>query len=125
MTAYIINLLADDKILGLPKLKAIADYKLDVTQNVKVIFHRIENSVGKGENANYQHFLFPTMFSKAFFLQCVESRHCMVGLNFVILGFTSARLWLRKDFPNDTVWSRSLPSTKGIDSTIHQGKDYH
>ena len=29
-----------------------------------------ENSVGKRENADYQHFLlFPTMFSKAFLLQ--------------------------------------------------------
>ena len=47
----------DDKILGLPKLKAFADDKFNVTQNIKVFFHRIENIVGKEENAGYQHFL--------------------------------------------------------------------
>ena len=55
--------LPDDKILGLPKLKAFADDKLNVTQSVKVAFHRIENIVGKEENAGYQHFLlFPQCF---------------------------------------------------------------
>ena len=59
--------LPDDKILGLPKLKAFADNKLNITQNVKVIFHSIENIVGKEENAGYQHFLlFPQCFQKAF-----------------------------------------------------------
>ena len=42
-----INPLQDNKTLGLPKLKAFADDKLNVTQNVKVVFHRIENIVGK------------------------------------------------------------------------------
>ena len=66
--------------LGLSKLKAqIEDGKSNVTKNIKVVFHSIENIVGKEENAGYQHFLlFPTMFSKGFFLQCVKSRHCMV-----------------------------------------------
>ena len=55
--------LPDDKILGLPKLKAFADDKLNVTQSVKVAIHRIENIVGKEENAGYQHFLlFPQCF---------------------------------------------------------------
>ena len=62
-----LNPLPDDKFLGLPKLKAFADDKLNVTQNVKVVFHRIENVVGKEENAGYQHFLlFPQCFQKAF-----------------------------------------------------------
>ena len=57
-THYImLNCLPDNKILGLPKLKAFADDKLNVTQNVKVVFHRVENIVGKEENAGYQHFL--------------------------------------------------------------------
>ena len=57
----------DNKILGLPELKAFADNKLNVTQNFKVVFHRIENIVGKEENAGYQHFLlFPQCFQKAF-----------------------------------------------------------
>ena len=42
-----INSLPDEKILGLPKLRAFADDKSNVTQNVKVVFHRIENIVGK------------------------------------------------------------------------------
>ena len=62
-----INPLPDDKILDLPKLKAFADDKLNVTQNIKGVFHRIENIVGKEENAGYQHFLlFPQFFEKAF-----------------------------------------------------------
>ena len=32
---WFVNPLPDDKILGLPKLKAFADDKLNVTQNVK------------------------------------------------------------------------------------------
>ena len=43
------NPLPDNKILGLPKWKAFADDKLNVTQNVKVVFHRLENIVGKEE----------------------------------------------------------------------------
>ena len=62
-----VNPLADNKILSLPKLKAFADNKLNVTQNVKVFFHRIENIVGKEENAGYQHYLlFPQCYHKAF-----------------------------------------------------------
>ena len=62
----IFNPLPNNKILGLPKLKAIADDKLNVTKNVKVVFRRIENIVGKEENAGNQHFLlFPQCFQKA------------------------------------------------------------
>ena len=63
----LINPLADDKISGLPKLKSFADDKLNLAQNIKVVFHKIENIVGKEENAGYQHFLlFPQCFQKAF-----------------------------------------------------------
>ena len=62
-----LNPVPDDKILSLPELKAFADDKLNVTQNIKAVFHGIEN-VGKEENAGYQHFLlFPQFFQKAFF----------------------------------------------------------
>ena len=61
-----LNPLPDDYFLGLPKLKAFADDKSNVAQNIKVAFHRIENIVGKEENAGYQHFLlFPQCFQKA------------------------------------------------------------
>ena len=47
-----INPLPDDKISDWSKLKAFADDKLNVTQNIKVVFHRIENTGGKEENAS-------------------------------------------------------------------------
>ena len=51
----------------MPKLKAFANDKLNVTENTKVVFHRIENIAGKEENAAYQHFLlFPQCSQKAF-----------------------------------------------------------
>ena len=72
----LINPLPDNKSLDWSKLKAFADNKLIVTQNIKVVFHRIENIVGKEENAGYQHFLlFPQCFQKFFFLHCIKSRH--------------------------------------------------
>ena len=43
------------------------------------VFDRVENIVGKGENAGYQHFFspFPTMFCKGFFPRHVKNRHCV------------------------------------------------
>ena len=61
---------SDDKILVLPKSKALnfADDKLNVNQNTEVVLHRIENIEGKEENAGYQYFLlFPQCFQKTFF----------------------------------------------------------
>ena len=59
--------LPDEKILGLPKLKTFEDDKLNVTEDTEVVFHRIENIVGKEQNAGYQHFLlFSQCFQKAF-----------------------------------------------------------
>ena len=47
-----------------------ADNKLNIAQMMISFFARVENTVGKGENAGYQHFLFfPTMFFKAFNFQ--------------------------------------------------------
>ena len=41
------------------------------------VFDRVENIMGKGENAGYQHFLlFPIMFSKGFFFKGVKSGLC-------------------------------------------------
>ena len=52
---------ADDKI------------HVNVTQKLKFVLRSVENILGKGENAGYQHFLlFPKMFSKAFFLRVVK-----------------------------------------------------
>ena len=64
--------LPNKKILYLSRLKAIADDKINVTKKKKFVLAGI---VGKAENACYQNFLlFPTMFSKGFFLQVTKNR---------------------------------------------------
>ena len=47
----------DNKILALSKVNAFANNKINVTQKIKFVFHVLENTVGNGENAGYQHFL--------------------------------------------------------------------
>ena len=60
--------LPNNKILGQSKLKAFADKKINVAEKLKLLFGRIENIVGKGENDGYHHFLpFPQCFQKASF----------------------------------------------------------
>ena len=46
-----VNSLPNDKILDVTKLKAIADDKSNVTKMMISLFDRVENTVGKGENA--------------------------------------------------------------------------
>ena len=47
------------------KLKAFADEKLNVAKMKISLYDRVENTVGKGENAGYQFFLlFPQRFPK-------------------------------------------------------------
>ena len=52
--------------------------------NIKFVFHRIENIVGKGVNADYQYFShFPTMVSKGFFLiGRQKSSTCWIDLKY-------------------------------------------
>ena len=58
-----------DKILALTKFKAFANDNIMVTQKLKFVFERVENIVGKGENARYQHFLlFPQCLPTLSFL---------------------------------------------------------
>ena len=76
------------KFWACPNRKHLQTTKSNVTQNNKVVFHRIENIVGKEENAGYQHFLlFPQCFQKAFPPVCqklslygngLNKRHCKV-----------------------------------------------
>ena len=44
-------------ILHWSKLKAGADDKINVTEKLKCVLEKVENIMGKGENAGYQHFL--------------------------------------------------------------------
>ena len=39
------------------KLKALTDDRINVTEKVKFALGRVENNLGKGENACYQYFL--------------------------------------------------------------------
>ena len=53
---------------GPVQIESIADVKINVIKNPKFYLGRVENIVGKGENAGYQHFLlFPQNFQKASF----------------------------------------------------------
>ena len=64
-----VTFLPNDKVLGFSKLKALADDKLNVAIMIIPVFDRLENILGKGENADYQHFLlFPQCFPKGFSL---------------------------------------------------------
>ena len=59
-----------DKFSDCSKLKALADNKLNLKKKkkMKFVLERVENIVGKGENAGYQHFrLFPTVFKRLLF----------------------------------------------------------
>ena len=60
-----VNSLPNDKILNVTKLKAFQEDKLYVARMMISLFDGVANTVGKGENAGYQHFLlFPQCFSK-------------------------------------------------------------
>ena len=60
------NNLPNNKILAQSKLKAITDNKIKLVKMMIFVLERVENTVGKGENAVYQHFLlFPHCFQKA------------------------------------------------------------
>ena len=76
-----IHPLPNDKILEVTKLNAFADNKLNVAKMANSLFNRVENAVGKGENAGYQQFFFfsfPKVFSKAFFLKVIKSQNWVV-----------------------------------------------
>ena len=61
------NSVPNGKILYMTKLKTFAGDKINVAQMMISVFDWVENSVGKGENAGYQHFLLFPRFQKASF----------------------------------------------------------
>ena len=55
--------LPQDEIMCVTKFKAFSDEKLNMVKMTTSLRDSIENNVGKGENAGYQHFLlFPHCF---------------------------------------------------------------
>ena len=64
-SCVLFNPLPNDKIFDWSKLKAFADDNLKVVKMMIDVIERVENTVGKGENAGYQLFLlFPQCFQK-------------------------------------------------------------
>ena len=75
----VLNPLPNDRILDLTKLKAFADDKFIGAEMMISLFDRVENTVGKGENAGYQHFLlFPQCFPNASSIRSLKVRDCVV-----------------------------------------------
>ena len=52
-----LNSSRNDNLLDWSKFKAHADDKINMTQNLNFVLGSVENILGKGENAGYQHFL--------------------------------------------------------------------
>ena len=63
-----LNPLPNDKSRARTKLKALADNKFNVVKRLISLTDRVENIVGKRENAGYQHFIL--------FLQCFQMLLC-------------------------------------------------
>ena len=63
-----LNSLPNDKILDWSKRRELADNEIKLGKIMIYVSDRVENIVGKGEKAGYQHFLlFPHCFQKAFY----------------------------------------------------------
>ena len=67
----------NDKLLDWPKLITLIDDNLNVAKIIS-LYNRVENTVGKRENAGYQHFLLFSVFSKAFLFRVIKSLDWMV-----------------------------------------------
>ena len=55
--SFSLKSLPNDNFLDLTKFKVFADDKENVPKFRISVFDRVQNIVGKGENAGYQHFL--------------------------------------------------------------------
>ena len=81
------NSLPNDKILAWSKLKALADDKIKFAEMMIFVFDRVENIVGKVENAGYQHFLlFQKCFQKAFYSGLLKIGLCGKELTLYLLN---------------------------------------
>ena len=70
---WVFNSLPNDNFLDWSEFKQLADNEINVTEKLKFLLGRVENIVGKGENAGYQHFLlFLKCFQKASILRSLK-----------------------------------------------------
>ena len=74
-------------------MKAFPDNKMNVREKYKFVFERVGNTVGKEENASYQHFLlFPHCFLTASFSWLLKVRIVWQRVNplpdMPVLGFS-------------------------------------
>ena len=69
-----INYLPNNKILDSSTLKALQTTKIKALKMTIFVFDRVENIVGKGDNAFYP---FPSMFSKGVLVRVVKSHDCV------------------------------------------------
>ena len=60
---HCLDSLPNTRVLDFSNLKAFANDKINVTQNLKVVFGRVENNLGKGDDAGKQCFHFFFSFS--------------------------------------------------------------
>ena len=69
--------------------------------------NRVENIVGKGENAGYQHFLlFPQCFQKTYVFMIIKSKDCFVKgwAMYKLLLFTHVEIQRWTAFRRDIFW---------------------
>ena len=76
--------LPNDKYLDWFKMKELVDDKINVIEKLKSVLGRVENIVGKGENASNQHFLL--------FLQCFQKASFPVSLKVGIVWYGVVRV---------------------------------
>ena len=70
------------------KLKALTNAKSYVTHLLEFDLHKVENIMGKGENAGYQHFLlFPQCFQKLSFSGLLKVYVVELKLQYMYSGF--------------------------------------
>ena len=90
-----INPLPNDKVLDMTKLKVFADDKLNVARMIPLL-DRVENTVRKGENAGYQHFLL--------FLECFPKPSS--------LGSLKVRIVWKRNYSSISAKNKILTSLK-------------
>ena len=86
-----LNSLRNKKFFDYSKLNAFAVENINVIEKKKFVLRSVENIVGEGENAGYQHFLlFLQCFQKASFSRLVKVRIVWERYNQSSNGFISS-----------------------------------